>query len=138
MSDDDDIAQSSLATQLYDDLVQSLASNNVSNAYNILSILEALEVKSHPSFGYFYENSAASAVVSEARELLVRWRSDLKAGDYIDKFSEIDAVRCEVCGSFNPCGISHVLFDNFVSILFTCPNTSLFTLSCRAGIMRRF
>jgi hypothetical protein len=138
MSNDDDVAQSSLATQLYDDLVQSLASNNVSNAYNILSILEALEVKSHPSFGYFYENSAASAVVSEARELLVRWRSDLKAGDYIDKFSEIDAVRCDVCGLCKLCGISHLLFDYFVFILFTCPTIPLFTLSCRAGIMRRF
>jgi hypothetical protein len=138
MSNDDEVAQSSLATQLYDDLVQSLASNNVSNAYNILSILEALEVKSHPSFGYFYDNSAASAAVSEARELLVRWRSDLKAGDYIDKFSEIDAVRCRVCGVCNRCEISHLLFDIFISVIFTFTNTPLLTLSCRAGIMRRF
>lgn len=92
MSDNDGAAQSSLATQLYDDLVQSLASNHVSNAYNILSILESLKVKSHPSFDYFYDNVDAIAAVSEAGALLQKWRSDLKEGDYIDKFSEVDAV----------------------------------------------
>ena len=92
MSNDDGVAHSSLATQLHADLVQSIASNKVSDAYNILTILESLEVKSHPSFGYFYDNSDATALVSEARVLLQRWRSDLKEGDYIDKFSQVDAV----------------------------------------------
>ena len=94
MNDDDAVAHSSLAAQLHADLVQSLASNKVADVYNILTLLESLKTKSHPTFAYFHDESAAIAVLSEARELLKRWRSDLKEGDYIDKFSQVDAVCC--------------------------------------------
>ena len=84
------------AKQLLADLVTSVASKAVSDVYNHLTLLDFLESTSHPMLHRFHAQEACepSAILSQARDLLRKWRCELKEGDYIDKYSAIDAVRC--------------------------------------------
>ena len=84
------------AKQLLADLVTSIASKAVSDVYNHLTLLDFLEATSHPMLHHFHAQDACepSVVLSQARDLLRKWRCELKEGDYIDKYSAIDAVSC--------------------------------------------
>ena len=84
------------AKQLLADLVTSVASKAVSDVYNHLTLLDFLESTSHPMLNRFHaqETCEPSVILSQARDLLRKWRCELKEGDYIDKYSAIDAVSC--------------------------------------------
>ena len=84
------------AKQLLADLAASIAKKAFSDVYNHLSLLDFLEATSHPMLHHFHAQKAfePSVVISQARDLLRQWRSGLKEGDFIDKYSAIDAVSC--------------------------------------------
>lgn len=98
------------AKQLLTDLVTSTASKAFPDVYNHLTLLDFLEATSHPMFHHFraQESCEPSVAISQARDLLKRWRCELKEGDFIDKYSAIDAVSCTF---FQQC-IYHVVFDS--------------------------
>lgn len=98
MEDVNDDVHKCSAKLLLADLEKSLASNNLSEVYNHLALLDSLEAKSHPIYSCFsaIKSSDKTAAVSKARNILKKWRSDLKEGDYIDKFSAIDSVKDNV------------------------------------------
>ena len=83
-----------LAEQLLTDLQQSIESCNMAQIYNHLTWLKLLQVRKHPIYSYFnrLDTATTSEALNQAQNLLVKWRKELKEGDYIDKFSEIDAV----------------------------------------------
>lgn len=97
------------AKQLLTDLVTSTASKAFPDVYNHLTLLDFLEATSNPIFHHFHAQVSCepSVAISQARDLLKRWRSELKEGDYIDKYSAIDAVSCTFFQEYT----HHVVFD---------------------------
>jgi hypothetical protein len=116
------------AKQLLADLVTSTASKAFPDVYNRLTLLDFLEATSHPIFHHFHaqESCEPSVAISQARDLLKKWRCELKEGDYIDKYSAIDAVSC----TFFQVYTYHIVSDRRC----VSPPLSMF----RAGIMPKF
>ena len=116
------------AKQLLTDLVTSTASKAFPDVYNHLALLDFLEATSHPMFHHFHaqESCEPSVAISQARDLLKRWRCELKEGDYVDKYSAIDAVSCTFFQEYT----NHVVFDSsYLSPLYSI---------LRAGTMPKF
>ena len=116
------------AKQLLTDLVTSTASKAFPDVYNHLTLLDFLEATSHPMFHHFHaqESCEPSVAISQARDLLKRWRCELKEGDYIDKYSAIDAVSCTFFQEYT----CHIVSNR----RYLSPPLSMF----RAGTMPKF
>lgn len=81
-----------LAEEIFARLSESLASQKVAEVYNHVCFLDAMELENNALFRCIIDDCNGSITLDNARELIQSWRSELKAGDYVDKFSAIDAV----------------------------------------------
>ena len=85
------IDDAELAEEILARLADSLQSQTVAAVYNHLCILDSMKAEGNAVFKCVAD-CEGSKTIEEARGLIHSWRSELKEGDYVDKFSAIDAV----------------------------------------------
>ena len=96
------IEDAELADEILARLSDSLQSLKLAAVYNHLCVLDSMKAEGNAVFKCVDDRNGSKSI-EEARELIHTWRCGLKEGDYVDKFSAIDAVSPQSFGHFILC-----------------------------------